>query len=110
MWFAAMTPYYHHPWLLHLVAKLLQGDWATLKLLAHNPFPDEPPRYVLAEWHRYRFTDWREKRKSGHWWKRTREAEYLTPLSLEDPNFRDVLQRQGWLEEPADAETVAEER
>lgn len=100
MWFAAMSPYYHHPWLLHLVAKLLQGDRAILRLLSQKrrPFPDQPPTYVRAQLYRYRFADRQEWRKSKVWWVRTRVAEYLPPLSLSDPEFLDVLRRQGWLE------------
>ena len=36
--------------------RLLEGDRATLRLLRHNPFPDEPPAFVRARLYRYRFT------------------------------------------------------
>ena len=97
MWFAAMSPYYYHPWILNLVAKLLQGDQATSKLLALDPFLEEPPRFIRAELYEYQFTDPEEKRKTGHWWKRTYAREYLPPLSLNDTSFREVLREQGWL-------------
>ena len=100
LWFAAMSPYYHHPWLLHLVAKLLQGDRATLSLLSQKgkPFPDQPPNYIRAQLYRYQFADRQQKRNAGLWWVRTRVSEYLPPLSLDDPEFREVLRRQGWLD------------
>jgi len=98
MWFAAMTPYYYHPWFLNLVSKLLRGDRETLKLLAHNPFPEAPPKLIRAGLYEYYFTTPEERRKTGHWWKRTRVDEYLPPLSLEDSSFREVLREQGWLE------------
>jgi Lipase maturation factor/Bacterial regulatory proteins, luxR family len=39
MWFAALSPGYAEPWFLPLVAKLLQNDPATLRLLRRVPFP-----------------------------------------------------------------------
>jgi hypothetical protein len=100
MWFAAMSPYYRHPWLLHLIAKLLQGDRAILSLLSQRrkPFPDRPPTHIRAQLYQYHFAEWQDGRKSGAWWVRTRVGQYLPPLSLEDPEFRDLLRRQGWLE------------
>lgn len=96
MWFAAMSEYYYHPWFLNFTAKLLAGDRDTLKLLARNPFPDAPPKYIRAELYEYHFTGPQEK-KRGNWWWRIRVGEYLSPLSLEDPRFRDALREQGWL-------------
>ena len=54
-------------------------------LLATDPFPDHPPRYVRARFYRYRFTDLEEKRTTGHWWRRDSQREYLPAVSLEDP-------------------------
>jgi hypothetical protein len=95
MWFAAMSPYPYHPWILNLVAKLLENDGPVLGLLGPNPFPDAPPTYIRAELYEYHFS---ENRDSGRWWDRKRVATYLPPLSLSDPNFTDVLKRRGWLE------------
>lgn len=96
MWFAAMSKYYYHPWFLNLAAKLLAGDRDTLKLLARNPFPGAPPRWIRAELYEYRFAS-PEERKKGNWWSRVRAKEYLPPLSLEDTQFRELLREQGWL-------------
>ena len=52
-------------------------------LLAHNPFPDKPPRYVRAMFYRYRFTTVDELRQTGAWWKRQELREYLPTLSLD---------------------------
>jgi hypothetical protein len=82
MWFAALSPGFAEPWLPQLAIKLLENDRATLKLLRHNPFPDAPPTCVRAQYYRYRFTDWRERRKSGAWWHRTLVGEYLPPITL----------------------------
>lgn len=84
MWFAAMSPYHYHPWILRLVARLLEGDRATLGLLARNPFPGEPPRHVRGRLYVYRFTSPDERRASGRWWSRSLAGEYLPILSREE--------------------------
>ncbi|HVW87046.1 MAG TPA: lipase maturation factor family protein [Bryobacteraceae bacterium] len=96
MWFAAMGQYYQHPWFVHFVAKLLEGDQATLGLLRSNPFPNQPPKYVRAELYRYAFSTSGEQRKSGHWWQRELVGMWFPPVSLDDPQFRRVLAMQGW--------------
>ena len=84
MWFAAMSPFYdytEHPWFIILVQKLLQGDPATLKLLASNPFP-RGPQLIRARLYRYRFATAKERRDTGQWWVRSPAGEYLPPVSL----------------------------
>jgi Lipase maturation factor len=78
MWFAAMSPPNFHPWIFVLVQRLLEGDRKILSLFARNPFPDAPPRYIRADWYRYRFT----KPGERAWWSRTFVAEYLPPMTL----------------------------
>ncbi len=82
MWFAAMGPPTRQPWLLPLVARLLEHDRPTLRLLRRDPFPDRAPSYVRAQLYRYRFTTRAERRESGAWWHRTLVGEYLPPLEL----------------------------
>src|SRR5262249_27623673 len=64
-------------WFLRLVQKLLQGDPPVLALLAHNPFPDRPPRFIRARFYRYRFSTRHERKVSGAYWQRTLIGEYL---------------------------------
>jgi len=99
IWFAAMTPYWDHPWTLNLVAKLLQNDAGTLGLLAHNPFPDRAPKFIRIERYEYHFTDALEPDDDGRilWWKRRHSDAYLPPLSLADPEFAGLLRQLGWL-------------
>src|SRR6185369_5488796 len=52
IWFAAMASWREYPWTIHFTWKLLHNDPGTLSLLANNPFPDGPPRYVRAELYR----------------------------------------------------------
>ena len=59
-------------WIVRFVELLRVGDKPALKLLAHNPFPDAPPRQIRALVYRYQYTTRRERNQSGSWWKRTR--------------------------------------
>src|SRR5260221_2277862 len=77
MWFAAMSDYQHHPWIVHLVDKLLSADQATTSLLPSNPFSVSPPKWVQADLYRYRFTHVGDG--SAHWWTRQRMGSYLPP-------------------------------
>ena len=78
MWFAAMSPPEFHPWIFALVEKLLEGEKRILRLLARNPFPNAPPKFIRADWYRYQFT----KPGDRGWWARTYAGEYLPPITL----------------------------
>ena len=97
MWFCALGPWYSEPWFANLVAKLLRNEPATLSLLAGNPFPDAPPRYVRALLYEYRFTTREERGRTGDWWVRRLVGEYFPAVSLDQPGFRELLEREGWL-------------
>jgi predicted DCC family thiol-disulfide oxidoreductase YuxK len=83
MWFAALGSPHENPWFVALIYRLLQGSHDVSGLLATNPFPDNPPRYIRAMFYRYRFTTADELRQSGAWWKREELREYLPTGSLE---------------------------
>lgn len=103
MWFAAMTSYHRHPWFVHFVAKLLEGDRAVLGLIRKNPFPDAPPKYVRALLYQYRFSSRLVKAKTGLWWVREPMGSYFPTVSLQTPALLAMLQRMGWMElEPED--------
>ena len=82
MWFAAMSTPSEHDWFQPLLAKLLQGDAATLGLLRTNPFPDHPPKTIRAQYYEYHFTTPDEHRQSGLWWRRRLLGSYYPPVSL----------------------------
>jgi predicted DCC family thiol-disulfide oxidoreductase YuxK len=84
MWFAALGTPRENPWLVALIYRLLQGSHEVNGLLANNPFPDKPPRYIRATFYRYRFTTVDEFRHTGAWWKREELREYLPTVSLEE--------------------------
>jgi hypothetical protein len=78
MWFAAMSPPELHPWIFVLLERLLEGEKRILRLFARNPFPEAPPKFIRADWYRYRFT----KQGERGWWTRMYIAEYLPPMTL----------------------------
>ncbi len=81
MWFAALESPEQNPWLIGLVARLLEGSRDVTRLLAHDPFPGKPPQYIRAMFYRYRFTTSAERRQTGAWWKRQELREYLPTIS-----------------------------
>jgi len=82
MWFAALGNADENRWFYNFAARLMQGSPPVLALLAHNPFPASPPRYIRATLYDYRFTDFAERRRSGAWWRREEKAVYLPAISL----------------------------
>jgi hypothetical protein len=95
LWFAAMSRPDRYPWTLHLVAKLLRGERGVLQLLANDPFPDHPPRFVRARLYRYEFAPPGDP--SGAWWTRTLLGEWLPPLELGDARLARFLEAYDWL-------------
>jgi hypothetical protein len=82
MWFAALGNYQQNPWFTSLMTRLLQGAPETTALLANNPFPNAPPRYIRAVSYEYHFTDFATRRATGNWWRREREGFYFPEVSL----------------------------
>lgn len=84
MWFAALQGSYRDtPWFLNFMGALLQGKPEVLRLLAENPFPDAPPRYIRATLYDYRFTEIATKRSEGTWWHREWKGIYCPAISLQ---------------------------
>jgi hypothetical protein len=84
MWFAALSNYRGTPWFGNFMVRLLQGSPEVLALLAGNPFPSAPPKYVRAQLFDYSFTDFATRRATGDWWKRKPRGLYFPAISLED--------------------------
>src|SRR6266550_667588 len=82
MWFAAMSSPMYHEWFVPFLAKLLESDRATLRLLRKDPFTGQPPRFVRALLYLYRFTTPKEHRETGAWWHRELVGDYVPPVSL----------------------------
>jgi hypothetical protein len=82
LWFAALGGVQDNPWILNLMARLLQGEPSVLALLDANPFPLAPPRYVRALIYGYRFSTLTERARDGDWWERRLLGAYAGPYSL----------------------------
>jgi hypothetical protein len=79
------------------MAKLLEGDPATLGLLRYNPFSAHPPRYVRALLYEYHFTTPEEHRATHAWWKCKLRSTYFPAVSLDNPGLQRILREEGWL-------------
>ncbi len=84
-WFLPFGYFNYQWWFQQFLVKLLQGNRTVLKLLKHNPFPDEAPLYVRALYYDYEFTTFQEKSETGHWWKRRLMGAYSPVLHLKVP-------------------------
>lgn len=69
-------------WFTAFLVRLLEADAPTLRLLAHDPFAGERPRWVRAVSYRYRFTGREEFRRTRARWTRDRRRPVLGPVSL----------------------------
>jgi hypothetical protein len=92
MWFAAQGSPETDPWLVHLAAKLMQGDERALSLVEFNPFSDAPPRRIRIRLMEYRFAKWGEE----GWWTRREVAQWMRPVTLDDPEFDAFLRDRGF--------------
>ena len=89
MWFEAMSPMPSKRVGSSIFSVgLLRGDRGTINLLRTNPFPDAPPRYVRAQYYRYRFTTPEQRRKTGLWWDRQLVGTFYGPVSRSSEGVR----------------------
>lgn len=68
-------------WFGEFLYRLHEGSADVTGLLAYNPFPKVPPRYLRVEAYRYRFTTPEEYEQTGKWWRR----EYLGQFPQVEP-------------------------
>lgn len=80
LWFAALGDLEGNPWVYNLMRRLLEGSPAVLRLVAYNPFPDEPPNYLRIMRYDYAFATPQEHRLTGAWWKRSLSGAYSPVL------------------------------
>ena len=66
MWFAALSNWHSSPWFANFMVRLLEGSPPVVGLLARNPFPAKPPRYVRAGLFSYEFTSGAERARTGN--------------------------------------------
>ncbi|HLD05539.1 MAG TPA: lipase maturation factor family protein [Candidatus Nanoarchaeia archaeon] len=92
IWFAAMQHPQDNPWLIHLIWKLLHNDPNVLNLIAYNPFPDQPPKFIRVSYYKYKFAPL----GSDHVWDRMYMGEWLPPLSEENEGLQRFIVVNGW--------------
>ncbi|MFZ5894526.1 MAG: lipase maturation factor family protein [Myxococcota bacterium] len=94
MWFVPLAPPGSppEPWLVHLLAKLLEGDALVLSLFERNPFAAKPPRFVRVALYRYRFS---VPGEAGYW-QREYLGNLLPPLARDDPELVQYLRAHGF--------------
>jgi predicted DCC family thiol-disulfide oxidoreductase YuxK len=84
MWFAALSDFRQQPWFLLFCKGLLEGSRPVTALLAANPFPRAPPKYLRALAYEYHFTDPAGRKRTGAWWRRQVAGLYCPILTLEN--------------------------
>jgi hypothetical protein len=84
MWFAALGSYRQNPWFVSLLERLLRNAPEVAALLARNPFPEQPPRYIRARLYEYRVSHAAEHRERGAGWKREERGDYVPEISLQN--------------------------
>jgi hypothetical protein len=73
LWFVPTQHPVQMYWFAQFMEQLKAGSTSVIKLLAQNPYPDAPPKYLRVLVYRYSFTSREEKAQTGHWW----QVEYL---------------------------------
>jgi len=81
MWFLPLRTV-HEQWFYAFLAKLLEADPPTLRLLREDPFDGARPRWVRARSFHYRFATRAEFHATGQRWVRILLQESIPPLSL----------------------------
>ena len=83
MWFAALSNYQSQPWFVNFCIRLLENESEVLKLIQHNPFPDQAPGYLRAIVYEYKFNSLENYSKTGMAWTREQKGFYLHPIRLQ---------------------------
>src|SRR5690606_930510 len=83
MWFLALGSVAQHVWFERFLLRLLEADPAVLRLLHHDPFDGERPRWVRARVFRYRYATRAERRRDGVWWVRDDRGLLVDPEMLD---------------------------
>jgi hypothetical protein len=96
IWFAAMQSPDRNPWLIHLLWKFLHNDAKGLSMIAKNPFPEEPPKWVRCQLYRYQYAPLGNSEQAI--WTRKYLKPWLRPLSTEDELLKNYVGSHKWEE------------
>ena len=80
MWFAALDDPQRVPWFSRFLERLLENEPSVTGLLERNPFPDNPPTYVRAEFYEYSYAG--NDHAAGQWWNRRLAGLYFPRARL----------------------------
>jgi hypothetical protein len=81
LWFASLGNWRQYRFVLNVEDRLLSGEPDVLALFAADPFPGHPPEQVRVILWQYWFTNWRERREQGAWWRREEIGLYAPTLA-----------------------------
>jgi hypothetical protein len=73
LWFVPTQHPVHMYWFGQFMKQLKAGSTSVTNLLAQNPYPEAPPKYLRVLVYRYSFTNREEMALTGHWW----QVDYL---------------------------------
>lgn len=76
MWFAALSQPYPGGWFEKFMQRLHEGSPEVLALLAHNPFPKQPPIFLRAFLYQYTYVPPRQHYLTGQVWNREKLKRY----------------------------------
>lgn len=82
IWFLPFSAYEDEEWFQNFLFHLLKGSPHVLSLIRFNPFSEKPPKFVRSLFYDYEFTTWEERKRTGHWWKRTLIGSYSPAFSI----------------------------
>ena len=80
LWFASLGNWRQYPFVLNVEQRLLYGQPDVLALFSADPFAGHPPEQIRVVLWQYWFTNWREKREQGSWWRREQVGLYAPTL------------------------------
>jgi hypothetical protein len=83
LWFASLSSWRESPIVPNTEMRLLTNDRDVLSLLAGNPFSGAPPRQIRVVLWQYWFTNLKEKRATGNWWRRQYLGRYAPTIERE---------------------------
>jgi hypothetical protein len=72
------------PLVPRVAALLLARNALVMKLFKEDPFPDHPPTAIRMPVYRFSFTDRETQRKTGNYWKKDYEGDYMSPVYVDD--------------------------
>jgi len=72
------------PLVPRVAALLISRNARVMNLFKTDPFPDSPPTVVRMPVYRFAFTDLETKRRTGDYWKKAYEGDYMAPVYVDD--------------------------